>query len=82
MSLSLREDTIDDEIFGKNVANYVLLNTDNACSKDVISVSLSYGYSIVIAGRTSTRNYFIKTSELEPSCLEYVKDLPRIDWQY
>lgn len=82
VSLSLREDTIDDEIFGQNVANHVLLNTENACSKDVISVSLSYGYSIVIAGRTSTRNYFIKTNELEPSCLEYVRDLTSIDLLY
>jgi uncharacterized RDD family membrane protein YckC len=82
VSLNLREDTIDDEIFGKKVANHVLLNTDNACSKDVIFVSLSYGYSIVIAGRTSTRNYVIKTNELEPSCLEYVRDLPSTDWIY
>ena len=79
VSLRLREDTIDDDKFGKDVANYVLLNADNGCSKDVISVSLSYGYNMVIAGRNSVRNYFVKTSELDPNCLVYTSELRDAD---
>lgn len=70
--LSLREDNTNDEEFAKEIASYILLNSADSCSKDVIRVNLTYGYTMVISGRHSAHAFSFKPSEL--GCLPAVNN--------
>ncbi|AJR05389.1 RDD family protein [Photobacterium gaetbulicola] len=62
----LGNNTVNDESFAQNLATTIIASYPEALEKDLINVSLSYGYSIVIWSSWRTFNYSFTPEQLKP----------------